>query len=39
MESSAKLYALKYTNVNTYLFALLFIVANIHFPQVCHLAY
>ena len=39
MESSAKLYALKYTNVNTYLFALLFIVGNILLPQVCHLAY
>lgn len=39
MESSAKLYALKYTYVNTYLFALLFIVGNILLPQVCHLAY
>ena len=39
MESTAKLYALKYTNVNTYLFALLFVVGNILLPQVCHLIY
>lgn len=39
METSAKLYALKYTNVNTYLFALLFVVGNILLPQLCHLIY
>ncbi len=39
MESSAKLYALKYTNVNTYLFALLFVIGNILLPQLCHLMY
>lgn len=39
METSAKLYALKYTNVNTYLFALLFVVGNILLPQLCHLMY
>ncbi|WP_294585496.1 ECF transporter S component [uncultured Phocaeicola sp.] len=39
MESTARLYALKYTDVNTYLFALLFVVANVLFPQLCHLMY
>lgn len=39
MESTARLYALKYTDVNTYLFALLFVIANILFPQLCHLMY
>lgn len=39
METSAKLYALKYTNVNTYLFALLFVAGNILLPQLCHLMY
>ena len=39
METSAKLYALKYTDVNTYLFALLFVAGNILLPQLCHLIY
>lgn len=37
MESTTKLYSLNYTNANTYLFALLFIVGNIVLPQLCHL--
>lgn len=37
METSAKLYSLKYSNVKTYLFALLFIAGNIALPQLCHL--
>ena len=39
MESSAKLYALKYSNVTSDLFALWFIIVNILFPHLCHLAY
>lgn len=38
METSAKLYSLKYSNAKTYLFALLFIAGNIALPQLCHLA-
>ena len=37
METSAKLYSLNYSNVKTYLFALLFIAGNIALPQICHL--
>ena len=37
METSAKLYSLNYSNVKTYLFALLFIAGNIVLPQLCHL--
>ena len=36
METSAKLYSLNYSNVKTYLFALLFIAGNIALPQLCH---
>lgn len=37
METSAKLYSLRYNNTKTYLFALLFVVGNIALPQLCHL--
>ena len=37
METSAKLYSLNYSNVRTYLFALLFVTGNIALPQICHL--
>ena len=37
METSAKLFSLNYSNVKTYLFALLFIAGNIALPQLCHL--
>lgn len=37
METTAKLYSLNYSNVKTYLFALLFIAGNIALPQLCHL--
>ena len=37
METSVKLYSLNYSNVKTYLFALLFIAGNIVLPQLCHL--
>lgn len=37
METSPKLYSLKYSNVKTYLFALLFVAGNIALPQLCHL--
>lgn len=36
MESTTKLYSLDYTDANTYLFALLFIMGNIALPQLCH---
>ena len=36
METSAKLYSLNYSNVKTYLFALLFVAGNIALPQLCH---
>lgn len=39
MESTTKLYSLNYTNANTYLFALLFMVGNIALPQLCHLVH
>lgn len=35
--TSAKLYSLNYSNVKTYLFALLFIAGNMALPQLCHL--
>ncbi len=37
MDTTVKLYSLNYSNVKTYLFALLFIVGNIVLPQLCHL--
>ncbi len=37
MERTVKLYSLAYSNVNTYLFALLFIAGNVALPQLCHL--
>lgn len=37
METTAKLYSLNYSNVKTYLFALLFVAGNIALPQLCHL--
>ena len=37
METSTKLYSLNYSNVKTYLFALLFVAGNIALPQLCHL--
>ncbi len=37
MESTVKLYSLGYKEAKTYLFAALFIIGNILFPQLCHL--
>lgn len=37
METSAKLYSLNYSNVKTYLFAMLFVAGNVALPQLCHL--
>lgn len=37
METTARLYSLNYSNVRTYLFALLFIAGNMALPQLCHL--
>lgn len=37
MYSTARLYSLSYQNTRTYLFALLFVIGNILFPQLCHL--
>ena len=37
METTAKLYSLNYSNVKTYLFALLFVAGNIVFSHFCHL--
>jgi len=37
MESSINLYSLKVTEFKTYLFAALFVVGNVLFPQLCHL--
>lgn len=37
METTAKLYSLNYSNVKTYLFALLFVAGNLALPQLCHL--
>lgn len=39
MESTTKFYSLNYTNVNTYLFAFVFIVGNVVLPQLCHLVH
>src|SRR5574344_2020501 len=36
-EANLKLYSLSYRQEKTYLFAALFIVGNILFPQLCHL--
>lgn len=38
MEKSVKLYSLSFSDVKTYLFALLFVAGNIALPQLCHLA-
>jgi len=38
METALKLYTLNYSNVKTYLFAILFVVGNILLPQLAHLA-
>lgn len=37
MEATVKLYSLSYNQVKTYAFAVLFVVGNIVFPQLCHL--
>ncbi|TWV12971.1 ECF transporter S component [Bacteroidaceae bacterium HV4-6-C5C] len=37
MENSAKFYSLSFTNSRTWLFAGLFVIGNILFPQLCHL--
>lgn len=37
METTVKLYTLSYRDAKTYWMALLFIVGNIIFPQLCHL--
>lgn len=37
MDTTVKLYSLKYKEVTTYLFSLLFIAGNIALPQLCHL--
>jgi hypothetical protein len=37
MDTTAKLYSLKYKEVATYLLSLLFIAGNIALPQLCHL--
>lgn len=37
METTTKLYSLNYSNVKTYLFAILFVVGNVALPQLCHL--
>lgn len=36
METSVKLYSLQYTQVKTYLFAILFVTGNIVLPQLAH---
>lgn len=37
METSVKLYSLSFSNVRTYMFAVLFVIGNIALPQLCHL--
>lgn len=37
MEATVKLYSLSYNQVKTYAFAVLFVIGNIVFPQLCHL--
>ena len=37
MESTVKLYSLAYSNLKTYMFALIFVAGNIVLPQICHL--
>lgn len=37
MKATTKLYSLPFWDVKTYLFAFLFIVGNLAFPQLCHL--
>ena len=39
METTVKLYSLNYSNVKTYLFALLFVAGNITLPQLCQDVY
>lgn len=36
MKTAVKLYSLNYSNVKTYLFAILFVAGNIILPQICH---
>ena len=36
METALKLYSLEYNQAKTYVVAILFILGNIAFPQVCH---
>lgn len=37
MKTAVKLYSLNYSDIKTYLFALLFVAGNIILPQICHL--
>lgn len=37
MNTSARLYSFGYTEVKTYLFAILFVAGNLILPQLCHL--
>ena len=37
MNSTVKLYSLSYGNYKTYLFAIMFVIGNVLFPQLCHL--
>jgi hypothetical protein len=37
MENKIRLYALPYSDIRTYLFAMMFIAGNILLPQLCHL--
>ena len=37
MKATTKIYSLPFWDVKTYLFAFLFIVGNLAFPQLCHL--
>ena len=37
MESTVRLYSLSFSEVKTYLFAIVFVIGNIVLPQLCHL--
>lgn len=37
MGTSVKLYSLSFSNIRTYMFAVLFVIGNIALPQLCHL--
>ena len=39
MKTAVNLYSLSYREVKTYLFALLFVIGNVVFPQLCHLVH